>query len=369
MVLHQHQVDLDAFLHRGDQLGRHHQVGAVADQREHLARRVGQPGADRRRDLVAHAREAVLDVVLPRLLGTPQLVQVLGHRPGRVDHHVAVVKDLVEHAKHLSLSRPLVPGRAPRRPLDHLRPALRAGAVLLHVVLGHAVPGQHLGQLSQRRARIADHRGRRLLVGVQRGDVDVDEPNVRVGEQSPGGGGEVRVAGADADDQVRGTGDVVGDRGAGVPDGPELAGVVEAQRATARLRFGHRNSGALGESPQRFFRTAVVYPAPGDDQRTLRRPDPLGGLGDRPRVRCRAVHPPHPLGEELLRPVVRLGLHVLRQRQGHRAGLHRVGEHPHRVQCGGDQRFRPPDPVEVARHRPQAVVDRDVPGVRDLQLL
>ena len=41
---------------------------------------------------------------------------------------------------------------------------------------------------------------------------------------------------------------------------------------------------------------------------------------------------PGPLGEQLDRPVEGLGLHVLRQRDGDRAGLDRVGEHAHRAE-------------------------------------
>ena len=37
MILHQHDDDLDALLDRGDQLGRHHQVRAVANHDEDIA--------------------------------------------------------------------------------------------------------------------------------------------------------------------------------------------------------------------------------------------------------------------------------------------------------------------------------------------
>ena len=46
----------------------------------------------------------------------------------------------------------------------------------------------------------------------------------------------------------------------------------------------------------------------------------------------RAAHVPHAAREERLRPVERLGLDVLGQRQRHGAGLGRVGEHAHRGQ-------------------------------------
>ena len=49
VVLHQHDDDLDALLHGGDQFGGHHQVRAVADHDEHVAVRVGHLGRRCRR--------------------------------------------------------------------------------------------------------------------------------------------------------------------------------------------------------------------------------------------------------------------------------------------------------------------------------
>ena len=62
-------------------------------------------------------------------------------------------------------------------------------------------------------------------------------------------------------------------------------------------------------------------------------------------------------------------LHVLRQRQGHRAGLGRVGEHPHRLRQRGEELFGTVDAVEEPAHRAEAVVDADVGRQGVLQLL
>ena len=83
----------------------------------------------------------------------------------------------------------------------------------------------------------------------------------------------------------------------------------------------------------------------------------------------RARDVPHARGEQLLVPVVRLGLDVLRQRERHRAGLSLVGEHPHRAEHRGRKLLRTPDPVEEPRQRPERVVDRHVVAARQLQLL
>lgn len=92
-------------------------------------------------------------------------------------------------------------------------------------------------------------------------------------------------------------------------------------------------------------------------------------VGERGGVGGRAAYVPDPLGEEVLGPVVRLRLDVLRQGEGDGAGLGGVGEHAHGVQRGRDQRLGAYDAVEVPRDRAQRVVDRDVAGDGVLKLL
>ena len=64
--------------------------------------------------------------------------------------------------------------------------------------------------------------------------------------------------------------------------------------------------------------------------------------------------------EEGGREIVSLGLDVLRKGQGYRPGVRRGEEHPHRLGESGDELLQPVDPVPVAGHRFEAVVDRDV---------
>ena len=50
------------------------------------------------------------------------------------------------------------------------------------------------------------------------------------------------------------------------------------------------------------------------------------------------------------------------QRERHRAALRGIGEHAHRARQRGEHLLGPRDAVEVARHRPEAVVRRDRPS-------
>ena len=153
------------------------------------------------------------------------------------------------------------------------------------------------------------------------------------------------------------------------PIAPICLRVPVRQRALARLALPHRYAGLLAQRPQRLLGAGVVHAASGDDERPLRRPDDGGGVGDVDGLRQRTSHAPRARREELDRPVVGLGLHVLRQRDGHGAGLDRVGEHPHRRDQRRRQLLGPAHPVEEARERAERVVDRHVGGIRRLELL
>ncbi len=226
-----------------------------------------------------------------------------------------------------------------------------------------------LGQLHQAAAGVRDERHPGELVAVERGDVEVEEAHAGLLEERAGGGGEVGVAGADADHQVGQAGEFVGGRGAGVADAADVLGVVVAQGALAGLGGGDRDAGGLGELGEGLLGAAVVDAAAGDQQGPPGRPYRLYGLGEFGGVGARASYHPGALGEELVRPVVGLGLYVLGEREGDRARLHRVGEDAHGLQGGRDQGFRAGDAVEVPRDRAQTVVDRHVSGVRRFQLL
>ena len=109
--------------------------------------------------------------------------------------------------------------------------------------------------------------------------------------------------------------------------------------------------------------------AAGDDERLARRSEHLGGPGQRGRLGQWARHVPGPFGKQVCWPVVGLGLHVLRERQRHRAGFCRIGEHPHRGQQRRRQLLRAVDPVPEPRHRLERIVDAHVVGARVLELL
>ena len=184
VVLHQHHDDLEALLDRGDQLGRHHQVGPVADHDEHVAVRAGQPDAEPAGDLVAHAGVAVLDVVALRVPDLPQLVQVTGHRAGGAHDDVARVGEVVDQAEHLALGEQPLRRLAPRRGTPRRRSASHAASSSVYSRDVRRVDAVAVQQLGQRRRASPARRRRTASAGVldrvDRCDVDVDEPHVGV---------------------------------------------------------------------------------------------------------------------------------------------------------------------------------------------
>ena len=101
----------------------------------------------------------------------------------------------------------------------------------------------------------------------------------------------------------------------------------------------------------------------------------LGGLDRRDRrgelvfVRTDAARRPDLFGEQALRPVVGFGLNVLAHRQRHRPAFGGIGEHVHGALQGRNQLLGAIDAVEVARHRPEAVVGRHGSVAEVLDLL
>ena len=293
MVLDHDHDDLDPFGHRRHQLARVHQVAGVADHGEHLAAGVGQPDPDGPGDLVAHAGVAVLQVELLGVAGPPQLVQVGGHAPGGADDHVAGLGGVVDGADDLALAgQGPVPG-----PVDGLDlgvpvpvvPGRRPSPVLVGPPAGQR-PGEGL----QGHPGVGHHRDGGVLEGVHRGDVDVDEADLGVGEDAVGGGGEVGPAGADPDHHVGLAGHGVGPVGPGHADGAEGRGVVVRHRALAGVGLGHRDAGRLDQGPERLGGLGVDDPAAGHDQGPAGAPQHLGRPGQHRRLGHGPGHVPDP---------------------------------------------------------------------------
>ncbi len=95
----------------------------------------------------------------------------------------------------------------------------------------------------------------------------------------------------------------------------------------------------------------------------------MGGLLQHIAVGAVAQDVPDPPAEELDRVVVGFGLHILRQRERHCAGLAGAGEHAQGLGQGGEQLVGPVDAVPVLADRLEAVVDREILALGRLDLL
>ncbi len=86
-------------------------------------------------------------------------------------------------------------------------------------------------------------------------------------------------------------------------------------------------------------------------------------------IRARAARRPDALLEEALRIVEGFGLHVLAERQRHRAAIERIGQHLHGALQRRDDLLGPGDAVEIARDRAEGVVGRNRAVAEILDLL
>ncbi len=254
----------------------------------------------------------------------------------------------------------------------HRLPALHRRADLVLPLLRGGEPGGRdlVGERGEGALGVADDAGGAEALGVVAVDVDRRELHVRVLEQRLRRGREVGQPRPDGEHEVGLADQVVVDRGALQTDPADLPPRPLLHRALAGHGLQHGNAGRAGEGLQLRGGVGVDDAATGDDDRLAARAASsratacdLVGVGDR------AADHPVALGEELGREVERVALDVLGQRQHHGAGVHRVGQHAHRVRQRGEQLLGPVDAVEEPRDRPERVVDRGVGLDRVLQLL
>ncbi len=136
-------------------------------------------------------------------------------------------------------------------------------------------------------------------------------------------------------------------------------GMVVHQHGAAGDGLDHRHPMAGGERRQHRLRPAVAHAAAGDQQRLPRRPQQGRRRLELKQIRPRPRDAMHAPLEEPLRIVERLRLHVLAQAEEGRPAIGRIEQHAQRLGQGLQQLLGTDDPVPVARHRLERVVDAE----------
>ena len=155
-------------------------------------------------------------------------------------------------------------------------------------------------------------------------------------EQGPGAGGEILQAGADGEHHVGLLGERVGGAGAGDADRAHVERMIMGDDALAGLRLADRNAVLRGEGGERLLGLRIQHAAAGDDERLPARAFSAATAAASSSSSGRgAALGPDPLREEALGIVEGLGLHVLAERQRHRAAFGRIGQHGHGAGSAG----------------------------------
>ena len=107
--------------------------------------------------------------------------------------------------------------------------------------------------------------------------------------------------------------------------------MVTYQRSLSGLGFGKRQLQRLDKFAKRFMRAGVAHAAAAHHQRTTLAGDQRPRLRQTLLIGRTALDVVHATREEAQRVVPGLPLHVLRQADGHRAGIGGVSKRSHRA--------------------------------------
>ena len=390
-VIKQADVDLLALHDSGHQLTVEHVEAAVAAHGVDLALVAdGQLHAQGARDLIAHGGIAVLHVIAVDAGGAPHALHITGQRAGGADGHVALAHHMVDGAQNGGLAQGGVQvlgktlGGVGVGVVDDGLPgllvlkddAVQAVQLLLPLLAGSGdlrgvggLVAVQLGKQAGQGVLGVGHHGDGLhLQGLELGDVDVDEL-AGILEQPLGGGGEVGIAGADTDDQVRLLSDVVGGGAAGDADTAQVQRMGPLDGALAGLGLGKGNAGGLGKGTELLVSLRVADAAAADQHGTLGLLDGLGGIVQSGLGGGAALQAPHALFEEALGIIIGLALHILGHGDADGAGVGGVGQHPESGQHGAHQLLGADDAVPVAADGLEGIVGGDGEVVGLLHLL
>ncbi len=145
--------------------------------------------------------------------------------------------------------------------------------------------------------------------------------------------------------------------------------MIPGKRTLAGLGLGHRHAVSFGECGERGAGEAVQHAAAGDQQRApcvAQQRSRAHELGLSRRLRAKDDRGRR---EECVRIVAGHRLDVLRQCERDRAAQRGIGQHIDRVRERGQKLRRMHDAVEIARHRPEAIVGRHARVIEVLDLL
>src|SRR5262249_19064820 len=154
------------------------------------------------------------------------------------------------------------------------------------------------------------------------------------------GRGEITETGSDGESDVGLRGERICRPGTGDTEASHAGGMIPGKRTLARPRLRHGNAVALCEGPGRLRRKPIVNAAARDEDRRLCVAQRFCRCCKLRRIGLLTAWAPETRPEELLRIVVSLGLHVLRQRQGYGSAFPGVREHAHCLRQALDDLLR-----------------------------
>src|SRR5207249_2203039 len=164
-----------AHVYRGGDLAVEHEIGPVTDHHDDFALRLGEFHAQPSGDLVAHAGEAVLQVIARGLLGLPVLVQLPGQAPRGADQDVGRLRSSLHRTDDLGVRWQWLIARGGEG-LRRRAPAAALRMRALYPGIRSPPLTERLAQLTQPLPRVRDQRHCTVLAGVHGLDIERHYP-------------------------------------------------------------------------------------------------------------------------------------------------------------------------------------------------
>src|SRR5579862_3950009 len=181
-IVEQHDDQLHSEAHRARHLAVQHEIRPIAHHHDHFALGMRELDAECTRDLVAHAGVAILEVIAAHLLGLPVPMELAGQATGGSDDDVGGLRRALYRADDLRIGgQPFV--RCAREGFRGLPPTRTLCPSARGPVRSGPPVTECSAQLTQALARIGDQGKRPVLTGVERLDVERNQPLRRRVEQ------------------------------------------------------------------------------------------------------------------------------------------------------------------------------------------
>ena len=395
-VVEENDIYLHVFGNGSWQFGMKHHISVVTDQCIDFTVRFGHLYPQSSIYFIPHAGKAVLYMIAAYGLSPPCPLKVTRQTAGSANDNGIFVDGFIHRAQHRGL------GQAATRKLDEFLGYFwevkvivdfgdeiftsvfnmiktiyfliisRLGCLYLCLILGrYVVAGlaQCLIQHLKSCTGVTYHLQAVHLVGMELAHIDIQVLHIRILVNPLGRSGEVRIAGADADNEIGISGDGVRAQSTSLAQSAKVQRVLPGDGALACLGFAKGNAVLLSKFTEGILCFGILHAAAKDHDGFLLAAYEFHCLADSSLGWLYTVDVMHPFLEEVFRIIPGFPFDILRQGNADCTGICRVCQHPHGIDAGRHENFRTGHTIPVFAYSPKSVIGRHRKAVGLFHLL